>query len=108
MASSRAPGRTPRQHVFEWRQLRLKRLGNPVGEVWLINDCPGMRIAFPWWPEPLAACNDQLGLRVAERSQLQEQGRLVNGVYGVVVEPIIFDPPDNIRLGIESHGYVLE
>jgi hypothetical protein len=54
--------------VFEQGYLRLKRLGNPVGEVWLIHDCPRMRIAFPWWPESLPACNDQLGLRVAECS----------------------------------------
>jgi hypothetical protein len=57
-------GGRPRQ----WRYLQLKRLGNPVGEVWLINDRPRMRIAFPWWSKPLAAGNDQLGLGVAEGS----------------------------------------
>ena len=44
--------------VWVASSLCLKRLGNPVGEVWLINDCPRMWIPCPWRPKPLARCRD--------------------------------------------------
>ena len=88
--------------------LRLKRLGNPAGEFWLINDGPRMRITCSRRSKPFACRRDEFGLGVAERSQLQNQRRLVDSVHGVVVMPYIFHHPDNIGLGIESNRYGFE